>query len=153
MSSSFVSRSKSVASTSPEDAMPMPNTEPVGAGTPLLEQGIRRVNFFNGRLLTSRDLSREQDARHEADARLGQGIGAGIVNGLEVERSGVPLQLQIKSGLAINRAGQTLCLGADQVLALVPPSDPTAPPTTGGFGPCAVLGSGTYVADDGVYLL
>src|SRR6185295_1576653 len=98
------------------------STSSVGAGTPLTDQGIRRINFFNGRLLTARDLSREQDARAEADARLGQAIGAGIVHGLEVERSGDALQrrLSITAGLAVNRAGQTLCLGADQVLALVP---------------------------------
>jgi nitrous oxidase accessory protein NosD len=130
------------------------STTPVGAGTPLVDQGIRRVNFFNGRLLTARDLSREQDARHEADARLGQAIGAGVVQGLEVEPSGDPLQrrLSIKAGLGVNRAGQTLCLGADQVLALVPEAEAGAP-TTGGFGPCAVLSGGAYVAGDGVYLV
>ena len=37
---------------------------------PLKEGGIRAVNFFNGRLLTAQDLSREQTARREADARL-----------------------------------------------------------------------------------
>ena len=30
--------------------------------TPILDGGIRSVNFFNGRLLTARDLSREQEA-------------------------------------------------------------------------------------------
>jgi hypothetical protein len=121
----------------------------------LVDQGIRRINFFNGRLLTGRDLSREQEARHEADARLGQAIGAGVVQGLEVAASGDPLQrrLSIKAGLAVNRAGQTLCLGADQVLALVPEGDAGAPTTTGGFGPCAVLSGGAYVAGDGVYLV
>ena len=33
--------------------------------------GIETVNFFNGRLLTAGDMSREQDARRQADARLG----------------------------------------------------------------------------------
>lgn len=130
-------------------------TTPIRAGTPLLDQGIRAVNFFNGRLLTSRDLGREQDARREAGARLGQAIGAGIVEGLEVSRQGEPLErrLSIKKGLAVSRAGQTLCLGADQVLALVPEGDVAPPATSGGFGPCGILSGGTYVAGDGIYLL
>jgi len=37
---------------------------------PLKDGGIRSVNFFNGRLLSGKDLSREQQARREADARL-----------------------------------------------------------------------------------
>jgi hypothetical protein len=128
---------------------------PVGAGIPLLEQGIRHVNFFNGRLLTSRDLSREQGARHEADARLGRAVGGGVVQGLEVERTGDPLErrLTIRAGLAVNRAGQTLCLGAAQVLALAPEADVTPPATTGGFGACAALSGGVYVAGDGIYLV
>ena len=35
-------------------------------GTPLLDDAIRNINFFNGRLLTGRDLQREQE---EAKAR------------------------------------------------------------------------------------
>ena len=42
---------------------------------PILDGGIRSVNFFNGRLLTARDLSREQDANREATNRLGQALG------------------------------------------------------------------------------
>src|SRR5262245_14197399 len=128
---------------------------PVRAGDVLLEQGIRAVNFFNGRLLTGSDMGREQAARREADARLGQSIGAGIVQGLEVERDGPPelRRVRIRKGLAVSRAGQTLCLGADQVLALAPEADGTPPATTGGFGPCGVLTGGAYVAGNGLYLL
>ena len=35
---------------------------------PLKDGGIRSVNFFNGRLLSARDLSREQDARRQYGA-------------------------------------------------------------------------------------
>lgn len=127
---------------------------PVSVGTPLSEQAIRNVNFFNGRLVTHRDMERTLEAQHEADARLGQGIGAGVVQGLEVGVDNALLrQLTIRAGLAISRAGQTLCLGADQVLALVPSADPMAPQTTGGFGRCGVLSGGSYVAGNGLYLL
>ena len=60
------------------------STSPTSIGTALSEQAIRNVNFFNGRLVTSRDMARTQEAQREADARLGQGIGAGIVQGLEI---------------------------------------------------------------------
>lgn len=127
---------------------------PASIGTPLSEQSIRNVNFFNGRLVTSRDMARTQAAQHEADARLGQGIGAGILQGLEVDVDNASLrQLTIKPGLAISRSGQTLCLGAAQVLALVPLADATVPSTTAGFGRCGVLSGGSYVAGNGLYLL
>ncbi|MCW7541377.1 hypothetical protein OOT46_26550 [Aquabacterium sp. A7-Y] len=128
---------------------------PIRAGTPLLEQGIRAVNFFNGRLVSSRDLSRDQEARREGDARLGQASGAGVVSGLEVLRHGAPAdrRLQIRAGLALNRAGQTLCLGTDQVLALVPQADDPTPDSGDGFGACRPLSGGSYVAGDGLYLV
>lgn len=125
----------------------------VRAGDPLLDQGIRAVNFFNGRLVTSRDLMRDQEARREGDARLGQAIGAGVVRGLEVQRAAGNRRLQVFAGLAVNRAGQTLCLGADQVLALVPQADEAAPETSGGFGACTTLTGGSYVAGDGLYIV
>ena len=123
--------------------------------TPILDQGIRSVNFFNGRLLTSRDLGREQDARRQADARLGQAMGAGIAWGLEVNRQGEPLArtVQVKAGLAVNRAGQALQLGSDQVVTLVAQPDAASATATGGFTPCGVLSGNTYVAGDGLYLL
>lgn len=133
----------------------MTTASAINAGTPLLDQGIRAVNFFNGRLVTSGDLSRDQQARREGDARLGQANGSGIVHGLEVTLAGQPAdrRLAVKAGLAVNAGGQTLCLGADQVLALVPAADADPPETGGGFGACAQLSGGTYVAGDGLYIV
>jgi Right handed beta helix region len=134
--------------------MPEPTT--VAAGSALLEESIQAVNFFNGRLLTGRDLGREQDARRKADARVGEGIGPGIVRGLGVSREGNAQQrlLRIEKGLAVSLSGQTLCLGAEKVLALTPSSDTAASAAgSGGFGVCAPLSGGSYVAGDGIYLL
>src|SRR6185295_15388537 len=113
--SPWPSRSKSAAS---EADIMTTSTSPTSLGTALSEQAIRNVNFFNGRLVTSRDMARTQEAQREADARLGQGIGAGIVHGLEIGiGDATQRQLTVTPGLAICAAGQTLCLGASQVVA------------------------------------
>ena len=130
------------------------NTGSTILGKALSEQAIRNVNFFNGRLVTSRDMARTQEAQREADARLGQAMGAGIVRGLEIGIDNTAQrQLSVTAGLAISAAGQTLCLGAAQVVALAPTADATAPVSAGGFGRCGVLSGGGYVADNGLYLL
>src|SRR5215207_5511962 len=123
---------------------------------PILDGGIRSINFFNGRLLSARDLTREQSANREADRRLGQAVGEGIAYGLEVSKSLASTQespvVTVDSGLAINRIGQTLMLAGKTDVALVR----RATPGMGGtepFGECAPLQSGTYVAGAGVYLL
>jgi hypothetical protein len=123
---------------------------------PLKEGGIRTVNFFNGRLLTSKDLSREQAARREADARLGLGIGDGVAFGLEVARDenadtpDAPV-LRITAGLAINRRGQTLRLTDNASVALTRRFDAASTRRT--FAACDPITGGVYVAGAGIYLL
>ena len=131
------------------------STIPTSLGKALSEQAIRNINFFNGRLVTARDMARTQEAQHEADSRLGQGIGAGIVHGLEVGiDNAVQRQVTVAAGLAISAAGQTLCLGASQVVALVPAAEAASPAASaGGFGRCGALSGGGYVVDNGLYLL
>ncbi len=123
-------------------------------GTPLAEQAIRHVNFFNGRLVTQGDMARTQQAQHEADARLGQGLGAGVVHGLEISiADAAQRQLRVTAGLGLSAAGGTLCLGSDQLLALAPTPDAGSIAGTGGFGRCGTLAGGGYVAGNGLYLL
>ena len=52
---------------------------------PIVENGIKNTNFFEGRLLTGRDLREQETADREHRRQLGRAIGAGIVEGLEVE--------------------------------------------------------------------
>lgn len=94
---------------------------------PLLDGGIRSVNFFNGRLLSGEDLSTEQEANREAQQRLGRAIGQGIITGLEVtmpppgETDGYTPPsptVAVKRGMAINAFGQTLMLSDDIHVAL-----------------------------------
>ena len=123
---------------------------------PILDGGIRSINFFNGRLLSARDLTREQTANREAERRLGQAIGEGIAYGLEVSNSSASTQqapvVTVEAGLAINRIGQTLMLTAKTDVALVRRAAP-GPGNTEPFSECAPLQSGTYIAGAGVYLL
>lgn len=120
----------------------------------ILDGGIRAVNFFNGRLLTGEDLSREQTARREADRRLGIALGDGIAWGLEVQIAqdqSHGTAVTINAGLAINRNGQTLHLpNALDVLL----SDRSAPKvaTTRSFVDCGLKGS-VIATKPGIYLL
>lgn len=123
---------------------------------PLKEGGIRSVNFFNGRLLSGRDLSREQAARREADARLGLAVGDGVAFGLEVDRDtelsrpDFPV-LRVTAGLAVNRKGQTLRLTADTRVAVTRRFDAAGAECV--FGDCAPITAGRYISGAGVYLL
>lgn len=122
---------------------------------PVIDGGIRSVNFFNGRMLTARDLTREQAANREVDRRLGQAAGEGVVYGLEVSKSTrstneAPV-VAIEKGLAVNRNGQTLWLRDRTEVALVRKASASVAGIT--FSECLPLQSGTYVAGAGVYLL
>jgi hypothetical protein len=123
---------------------------------PILNGGIRSINFFNGRLLSARDLTREQSAHREADRRLGQAVGEGIAYGLEISKSPESTQespvVTVEAGLAVNRVGQTLMLTDKTDVALVRRASPGS---SGAqlFSECLPLQTGTYIAGAGVYLL
>jgi hypothetical protein len=122
---------------------------------PVLDGGIRSINFFNGRLLSANDLTREQSASREADRRLGKAVGEGVAYGLEVSQVANPNNqspaVTVAAGLALNRRGQTLMLDANTDVALVRAADATG--SSPGFAECAPLQTGAYVSGAGVYLL
>ena len=122
---------------------------------PIVDGGIRSVNFFNGRMLTARDLTREQSANREVDRRLGQAVGEGIAYGFEVSKSLASTNqapvVSIEPGLAVNRQGQTLFLQDKTDVALVRKASVSTSDMI--FGECLPLQAGTYVAGAGVYLL
>jgi hypothetical protein len=121
---------------------------------PVKEGAIRSVNFFNGRLLTSKDLTREQQARREADWRNGLAAGDGVAFGLDVTRDTVGGQstvVRVSAGLALNRRGQTLRLTANTSVALT--RSLQADTASCIFADCNPIGGGTYVAGAGVYVL
>jgi len=133
-------------------------TDFVALQEPFGTDAIRTVNFFNGRLLTGNDMSREQAARREADARIGLAIGDGIATGLEVAfkgniAPGLRPAAAVQPGVAINRLGATLCLKQAVTLALDRAAAPGAGNVAGLFGDCAPLADGDYVAGQGLYIL
>ena len=123
--------------------------------TPITDGAIRSINFFNGRLLSARDLTLEQSAHREADRRLGKAIGEGIAYGLEATKPAnfkkESPSVSVDAGLAINRLGQTLMLKARTDVALVRSS--TSSGASAVFSECLPLQTGAYVAGAGVYLL
>jgi len=121
--------------------------------------GIPWINFFNGRLLSGEDLSKEQNSNLEGRRRLGRAIGEGVATGLEVS---IPPNVNtretpyvvVKAGLAINQQGQTLSLNAETSVKLTHPVNAKPTEIAGQtFGDCSPLQPAVYVADAGVYLL
>src|SRR5215207_8978782 len=94
---------------------------------PILQGGIRSINFFNGRLLSAEDLSDEQNANRQGRALVGQAAGEGVVYGLEVARSSTGTNLSpvvtVSAGLALNRRGQALRLPSPTDVALARQAD------------------------------
>jgi len=121
---------------------------------------LRSVNFFNGRLLTGDDLSREQATQLARLARLGRTVGEGVAFGFEVaEQSALSTTthpvVTVTAGLAVSRAGTAIELPADIDVALY--RDASAAPAGAEpgnlFADCQLDAPGTYTAGAGVYLL
>lgn len=128
-------------------------------GTPVLDKGLRYVNFFNGRPLSAEDLEHEREATRLHQEQLGRAVGWGVVNGLDVrlgEAARVPT-LHVTKGLAINRQGQMLSVPEDVAIELgteqAPSAATRARDAAGLFGACtppapqviATKGTGIYV--------
>ncbi len=121
---------------------------------PLFTDGIAAPNYFNGRILSAEDLSLASTAQRQVDRLLGQAVGEGIVQGLEVsvvpDVDGAPA-VRVEAGLAINRRGAVVWLGAWQVVKLAA----TTPVTGGapGFADCGEVQGPNFTGSAGTYLL
>jgi hypothetical protein len=122
----------------------------------ILDDDQKFIKFFNGRLLSGEDLSREQASNREARRRTGLAIGYGIAKGLEVtirNRSRQGAMVQVAKGMAVNRHGHIVTLPETVDLALI--HTRTVPPPGQGarlFQDCDPI-TGVYVAGADVYLL
>ncbi|HEV2801604.1 MAG TPA: hypothetical protein VGW12_13955 [Pyrinomonadaceae bacterium] len=124
---------------------------------PFLEGGIRNTNFFNGRLLSAEDLRQEQQANRDRIAQLARAVGAGIVEGLEVDRAtqGGGLTnavVKVSAGLALNENGQALALPLDTEVALVRELE-AVNAEAGLFATCEPPTQTAVVSGAGMYLL
>ncbi|HEV6967654.1 hypothetical protein, partial [Roseateles sp.] len=109
--------------------------------------GEPRSFFFNGRLLSAEDLSREQAARDGAERRLARLIGCGVAEGLTVT-AGTGSLLHIAAGLGVTPSGAVIDIG-NLDLDL---SSAGRGASFSGFGNCAAgLAEGQPLA--GLYLL
>lgn len=109
--------------------------------------GEPRSFFFNGRLLSAEDLSREQAARDGAERRLARLIGCGVAEGLAVT-AGAGSLLHIAAGFGVTPSGAVIDIG-NLDLDL---SSAGRGASFSGFGNCAAgLAEGQPLA--GVYLL
>ncbi|HKG92967.1 MAG TPA: hypothetical protein VKA84_13775, partial [Gemmatimonadaceae bacterium] len=121
---------------------------------PILDGGLQRNNFFNGRLLSAEDLRAEQDATRAQLSRLARGAGDGVAWGLGVTADGtstVGPRVLVRRGLALNRLGALLHLPEDARVAQVPTSV-AAQAEAGLFAECepprptaSLSGAGAYV--------
>ncbi|MFG6457830.1 hypothetical protein [Roseateles sp. BYS96W] len=74
-------------------------------------EGEPRSSFFNGRLLSAEDLTREQAARDDAERRLARLIGCGVAQGLTVMGSAGSSVVHVAAGLGVTAAGAVIDIG------------------------------------------
>lgn len=136
--------------------MTAPGTSALPVGV-AVANGLRTVNFFNGRLLTAGDLRREQDTAEALRKRLGLAVGDGVVRGLRVGRPGGPDPrhpvVDVTAGVAVAPSGAALELADDVRVTLAGAA--VAPPTgaSPSFAACSGLPDGSSLTVAGVYLL
>lgn len=119
---------------------------------PITSGSLRATNFFNGRLVTGADMTREQAARREAARRVGRAGGDGVVYGLEVTNANKNPIVTVSKGLAVNRCGQALYLSDDATVDLLQRFGSADQPSKI-FGSCQPITTGTYLGGFGFYLL
>jgi hypothetical protein len=122
---------------------------------PVLTNGIRVNNFFNGRVLTAEDLRAEQQANRAQHRQLALAIGEGVVHGLEVSSGtaddGTPL-LRVTPGLAFNRDGDAVALGRRTDVRLVAAEESVAS-EAGLFAVCQPRARALDLTNVGLYVL
>jgi hypothetical protein len=126
---------------------------------PILDDGLSFTAYFNGRLLSSEDLARDQRGNRDARRRIGQAVGDGVAFGLDVfEAPGESTKnspvVTVQPGVAINRRGHALSLQQPINLQLVrSTATGTDVSNITAFRVCDPVQPGVYVTGEGVYVL
>jgi hypothetical protein len=79
-------------------------------GSLILDERRTRPQYFDGRFLTARDLTREQNYFLSRQADLGQASGGGVVHGLIVEEGPTSSSIVIQPGHGVTAAGDLVLL-------------------------------------------
>lgn len=124
---------------------------------PILEHGIRNPHFFEGRLLTGRDLRDQQLADRTHHRYLGRATGAGVIEGLEVEitpkgSDGLPSKVNVTRGLALTAKGDILELSEDKEITLTKRAEVSKGSGTL-FSDCKIPSTFSIANGTGVYVL
>lgn len=123
---------------------------------PLLDEGIRTTNYFNGRILSAEDLRVDQAATRTRDTLLGQALGMGVVKGLKVtilQAGGAAPILSITEGLALAEDGQVLELPSSVELELARVEVASNTSTSGPFVTCGTPSNAASPTGTGSYVL
>jgi hypothetical protein len=133
----------------------MSNDSPKALNTPIVDGGLQRIPFFNGRVLTAEDLQTEQMASATERKRLGRALGTGVLDGLFVHKGSgdPPTTVTVESGLALAPSGHVVQLPEETDLSVVSSieREETAG-TKGKFADCARQ-TATVTTGSGAYLL
>lgn len=85
----------------------------------LVEESHRvRPRWFDGKFLAARDLTREQAYFLARQAGFARGLGAGVVEGLDVSAGSVGTDLRVASGFGYTSAGELVALTGDVRVSL-----------------------------------
>lgn len=100
---------------------PLGNPTAAGLGlekTADIDPRLTRTNYFDGRLLTAEDLTRDQVYLDQRLRELGRILGNGIMSGLELSLDKFTGILTLKPGKALTYAGRVLELGVELTVNL-----------------------------------
>ncbi len=77
-----------------------------------------RPRYFDGRFLSARDLTRDQQYFLTREADLGRSAGSGVAHGLFVTPGGTPHALQVSAGQGVTPAGELVLIPHDMKINL-----------------------------------
>lgn len=126
---------------------------------PIIDNGIKNTNYFEGRLLSGKDLTEQEEANKLHRRQLGVAMGHGVVDGLDVsiESNGAegrdPI-VRINKGMAITLEGDIVELPLEYVDLKLSRSFEGLNPNVTSFKDCSNLPSETLVPSGaGLYIL
>ena len=126
---------------------------------PVVESGIKNTNYFEGRLLSARDLNDQENANRSHRKQLGKALGHGVVEGLEVSIESIGAEgtqpvVRVQKGLAINLDGDMVEISQDYVDIQLSRARDEFTVEGAGFKNCRSLPSETLVPSGaGLYIL